>query len=109
MDWRYRRYFVVRLPSNAQYLYNKYMQLIKSVQTVKVHPVKYKAVTKFYSESTFVDESEPRGYYNIMVSVKGAEETKWLLAGLEMMCRDRWTGAYANYKEILPKQKRNKS
>ena len=86
------------------------MKLIKSVPTAKVHPVKYNNIQKTptISQSSFSDEIEPRGYHNITVSVNGIEETKWLLAGLEMMCRDRWTGAYANYKEILPKQKRNK-
>ena len=105
MDWRHRRYFCIRLPSTTEYTYNKYMKLIKSVPNVKIHPVKYKAITKHCYKSEFADELEPRGYHNIMVSVKGIEETKWLLAGLEMMCRDRWAGAYSNYKEILPRSK----
>lgn len=107
MDWRHRRYFCIRLPSTTQYVYNKYMKLIKSVPTVKVHPVKYNMIQKFPTKlkSSFSDEIEPRGYHNITVSVYGIEETKWLLAGLEMMCRDRWTGAHSNYKEILPRSK----
>lgn len=112
MDWRHRVYFAVRIPSDTEYSYNKYMRLIKSIPTVKLHPMKYNNV-KFghsifhpTSHSDFPDEAEPRGYYHVMVSVKGTEETKWLLAGLEMMCRDRCTGAYANYKEILPRSKR---
>lgn len=105
MDWRHRRYFCIRLPNTTQYAYNKYMKLIKSVPNVKIHPVKYKAITKHCYKSEFVDELEPRDYHNIMVSVKGIEETKWLLAGLEMMCRDRLAGAYSNYKGILPRSK----
>lgn len=112
MDWRYRRYFAVRLPTTSQYQYNKYMRLIKSVPTVKLHPMKYNTVKHGsdtlhpISHFNFQDEAESRGYYHIMISVKGIEETKWLLAGLEMMCRDRYTGVYANYKEILPRSKR---
>jgi len=108
MDWRCRRYFAVRLPNTSQYMYNQYMKLIKSVPTVKIHPVKYNTTQKFpaISQSSFPDEIEARGYHNITVSVFGIENTKWLLAGLEMMCRDRWTGAYSNYKEILPRSKK---
>lgn len=112
MDWRYRRYFAVRLPTSSQYQYNEYMRLIKSVPTVKTHPMKYNTV-KYganilhpINRSDFPGELEPRGYYHIMVSVNGVENTKWLLAGLEMMCRDRWTGVYTNYKEILPRRKK---
>ena len=105
MDWRYRRYFAVRLPCSAYY-YHNYMRLIKSVPSVKVHPVKYKVILPFLSHSSFPDEREPRGYHHFTVSVSGVENTKWLLAGLDMMCRDRWTGIYANYKEILPRRKK---
>jgi len=75
MDWRHRRYFAIRLPSTTQYMYNKYMKLIKSVPTVKVHPVKYNMTQKFPTilKSSFSDEIEPRGYHNITVSVYGIE------------------------------------
>jgi hypothetical protein len=102
MDWRYRRYYTVRLPC-LPYSYNKYIKLIKSVPTVKVHPVKYSvSFTSGFHRSTsqFPDESERRGYHHIMVSVRGFEERKWLLAGLDMMCKSE---KIVSYKEILPK------
>lgn len=111
MDWRYRRYFAVRLPC-SQYLYHNYMRLIKSVPSVKVHPVKYSPIKMdsfTYHHSSFPYEAAPRGYHHFTVSVKGIENTKWLLAGLNMMSRDGWTGIHANYKEILPRKKSESS
>jgi len=93
MDWRYRRYFAVRLP---WYAYQKYLQIIKAMPYVKVHPAKYAPS----GMSDFADELKPRSYYHIMVSCLRSGPCIKLIITLDQMVREH--DSFSSFHEIYP-------
>ena len=100
MDWRQRRYFVIRFYDGYQ---NELVPEFNKNSWVKVSPfnVPYKHYvtwTKWYSY-VYADEAVTRGYYNIMLSCK-SEYAKLMIKELEWHV-ERW---HLVYREVVPKR-----
>ena len=108
MDWRYRRYYTVRVPSNE---YNRYKNLIKESLGVKLHPAVYPP-RKFNSEAgiynrKFDDEIKQRGYYHFLVSVPKDYSVNNLMYLFNSMCREcAENGWIFEWEEIVQRSKR---
>ena len=69
MDWRYRKYYTVGIyrpricTMSYEDHYNRIIGILKEYKNdgLKIHPY-------VYSEEKFNDETERRGYYNVMIS-----------------------------------------
>ena len=110
MDFRKRRYWVVKLPYGPEH--NNLIRIIKSIPHVKVHPAKWPSV-KMDSQldpihCRFEDEESARQYYNIMVSVWGWYETRCLLYVMSGFATSDYVHEMG-YFEILPRNRRKKN
>ena len=62
MDWRDRKYYVVRFSPDS---YDMRIRILKNIEGVKLYPsTNHKINTKF------PDEKEPRGYYHVLIGCK---------------------------------------
>ena len=68
MDWRNRKYYLVRL-SIEEYEYR--IRQLKLIQGIRIHNPTQLASTNTYNTSfKFKDEQEPRGYYHFLIGCK---------------------------------------
>lgn len=111
MDWRHRRYYTVRFPSNE---YNRYKNYIKEAVGVKLHPATYPPAERGsenfrYSvfARSFKEESKPRGYYHFLVSVPRNYAVNNLMYLFNFMCREcAENGWIFKWEEIVQRGKK---